>query len=297
VRTGSVEQLWRYPVKSMMGERLSATDVTPLGVLGDRGWATRDERRGGIRGAKKIGPLMQLAARYEEEPTAAAPTPHVRITLPDGSEVSTAASDVDQRVSHALDHPVTLWPLQPPSDVDHYRRGAPDSDDITIELRDMFQREEDEPLPDFTIFPPEMVEFESRPGTYYDVFPLLLLSTASLRSLQELAPASVVDVRRFRPNVLVDIDGGGFPEQDWIGRRVCIGDVEVDVVAGCPRCVMITRPFADLPADRALMRTVVRELDQNLGVYATVATPGRVAVGDAVEVASPEPPQPSATNS
>lgn len=71
-------------------------------------------------------------------------------------------------------------------------------------------------------------------------------------------------------------------EQSWLGRRLAIGEAELEVVVPCPRCVMITHPFDDLPRDPGLGRTVVREAAQNVGFYARVARPGRVRVGDAV---------------
>ena len=125
-----VDQVWRYPVKSMIGERVPAAKVGQMGMSGDRWWAARDEVRGGIRGAKKIAELMQLGARFVDE--VGGP---VEITLPDGSTVRTDDDDRDARVSAALDHEVTLWPLRPPTDLDHYRRGPADSDDIMEELR------------------------------------------------------------------------------------------------------------------------------------------------------------------
>ena len=66
---GKVDSIFRYPVKSMMGEKIEETCVTSNGVLGDRVWAVRDEVRGGIRGAKKIPQLMQLSAACIAEPT------------------------------------------------------------------------------------------------------------------------------------------------------------------------------------------------------------------------------------
>lgn len=288
MQVGSVRELWRYPVKSMMGERLAAATVDANGVLGDRGWAVRDEVRGGIRGAKKIGPLMRLAASYCDEPTAERRSPEAEIRLPDGARVRTSDPDVDAQVSKALDHTVTLWPLRPAGDLDHYRRGAPDTDDLMLELRTIFAREDDEPLPDLSGLPPEILEFESPPGTYFDAYALHILTTTSLRTLQQLAPDAEVDVRRFRPNILLDLPGAtGFPEQEWVGRRLTIGAVEVEIRSACPRCVMITRPFAELPPARSLMRTVVREAAQNVGVYATVTRAGRVALDDAAAVAEP----------
>lgn len=276
-----LSEIWRYPIKSMMGEQVDAAELDTAGMVGDRTWAARDEVRGGIRGAKKIGPLMQLAASFTDGPGSA-----VTITLPDGTTTSTDAPDRDAVVSAALDHEVTLWPLQPASDLDHYRRGAPDSDDLMVELNSIFGREEGEPLPDLSVFPPEILEYESPPGTYLDAFPVLVLTTSALRSLADALPDSVLDVRRFRPNLVVDTgDEPGHPEFDWVGRRLTVGGAELDVVTACPRCVMVTREVTPaIPADRAVLRHVVRELDQNVGVYATVTVPGRVAVGDPVAV-------------
>lgn len=276
-----VAQLWQYPVKSMLGVRVGAAEFVEQGMVGDRTWATRDEERGGIRGAKKIGRLMQLAARYTERGF-----DEVEIELPDGQVIRSSDDDADARLSAALDHRVTLWPLQPRDRLEHYRRGPADSDDPIEELRQIFGREPDEPFPDFTIFPPEIMEFESPLGTYLDAFPVMLMTTSALRSLAAALPDSAIDVRRFRPNLVIDTgDAPGHPEFDWVGRRLRLGDVVLDVRAGCPRCVMVTREVSpELPADRAVLRHVVRELDQNVGVYATVSAPGVVSTGDPVEL-------------
>lgn len=278
-----VSSLWRYPVKSMIGGEVAEVELTRWGVAGDRTWATRDLERGGIRGAKKIGGLMRLAARYTGEPGVGA---EVAIRLPDGTEVTTSDPDVHERISAALGHTVRLEALRPPDDLDHYRRGPADSDDLLAELRAVFGRDEDEPLPDLTQFPPEILEFESPPGTYYDAYPLLVLTTSALRSLRQALPGAAIDVRRFRPSLVIDTgDEPGHPELGWAGRRARLGEAEIELVGPCPRCVMVTREVADdVPADRAVLRHIVRELDQNLGAYATVAVPGRVRVGDPVEL-------------
>jgi hypothetical protein len=267
----------------MVGETVDTIELDALGVVGDRTWAARDLQRGGIRGAKKIGSLMRLAARDLGDGD-------VEITLPDAATVRTSDADVHERVSAAIDHPVRLERLRPVDDLEHYRRGAPDSDDVVVEMRGIFGREDDEPFPDFSIFPPAIAEFESPPGTYYDAFPLMVMTTAALAALGRALPDSNVDVRRFRPSLVIDTgdDGAdastpGHPEFDWSGRRAMLGSATIEFGAACPRCVMVTREINDeIPADRSILRHIVRDLGQNLGVYATVVTPGRVALGDAL---------------
>jgi uncharacterized protein YcbX len=285
MQVGKLGELRRYPVKSMRGELLEEAELGPRGVPGDRAWAVRDEVRGGIRGAKQIPALMGLQARYPSPPAAEGSSP-AEIVLPDGSTLGTGESDVNERLSDALAHPVSLWPLLPAEALDHYRRGAPSHADFEQEMRSVFGRAPDEPLPDLSVFSPEVLEFESPPGTYFDAFPLLLLTEASLRQMQEQAPASRFDVRRFRPNFLVSDtpSSAAFPEQEWRGRRIRIGDAIVQVTIECPRCVMVTHGFEDLPKDPKVMRALVRESGGILGVYATVEEPGRVSVGDSIEL-------------
>jgi hypothetical protein len=179
---------------------------------------------------------------------------------------------------------VTLWPRQPATAAEHYRRGAPDDPDMETEMRSVFGRLADEPLPDFSVFPQELFEYTSPLGTYFDAFPLHLLTTSWLAHLAARNPAGRFDVRRFRPNLLIE-PAGGEPRQvelDWAGRTLRVGEARIRVEVACPRCVMTTLPQQDLPKDPGVLRTIVRDSGQNVGVYATAVTPGRVAVGDAV---------------
>lgn len=279
-----VLELWRYPVKSMGGERLESGVVGPRGLAGDRGWAVRDETAGEIRGAKKLPALLTCAARYLEEPDAAR-VPHAEIALASGERVRTSDAAAAERLGALLGRPVTLWPLQPASAAEHYRRAAPDDPDMLAELRRIFGRTEDEPLPDLSVFPPEVMEYTSPLGTYFDAFDFHLLTTATLARLAALAPASRFDVRRFRPNVVVDTGGAeGFVENDWCGRVVRLGGARLRAQVPCVRCVMPTLPQADLPKDPAVLRTIVREAGQNAGLYLSVETPGEVRVGDEVTI-------------
>ena len=285
MKVGTLRQIWRYPVKSMAGETVDDVVLGDRGLPGDRAWAVRDEVRGGIRGAKKIPALMHFAARYARAPAAEGSSP-AQIVLPDGSTVETGAPDVNARLSRALGHEVSLWPLLPADALDHYRRGRPTHEDVDTELRAIFGRTPEEPLPDLRLFPRELIEFESPPGTYFDAFPLLLLTESALAAISARAGESVFDVRRFRPNLVVGdtASDGEMPEMAWRGQRLAIGEATLRVTIECPRCIMVTHGFADLPRDPSIMRALVREAGGNLGVYATVESPGMVRAGDAVEL-------------
>ena len=272
-----VSQLWTYPVKSMIGVTADSVSVSTLGIVGDRHWAIRDNERGGIRGAKKIGELMQFSAR----PTDTAST-HVVITLPNGEEVRSDNVNVDAVLSGALGRSVSLESLPNDGALEHFRRGPADSTDVMEELRGIFGRTEDEPLPDFSVFPPEVAEFESPPGTHHDCWPLMVMTTSAFNALRDALPESVVAVLRFRPSIVIDTpDEIGHPEFLWKGRKGQLGSAVVEFLDPCPRCIMITRRInGSIPEDRGILRHVVRDLDQAVGVYARIVTPGKVSVGD-----------------
>ena len=285
MQVGTVIEIWRYPVKSMGGEELARTAIGPLGLPGDRGWAVRDEVAGEMRGAKKFPVLLQCTARYEEEPTVEC-VPPAEITFPGGDRMRSVDPRAAARLSELLGRRVTLWPLEPPDNRDHYRRVPPDGGEMEADLRAVFGRLPDEPLPDLSVFPPELFEFTSPLGTYFDAFPLHLLTTASLRELAGRTPGSRFDRRRFRPNVLIEPAAGatGLVETAWCGRDLRIGAVTVRVEMPCIRCSMTVQPQGDLPKDPAVLRTIVRDAEQSLGVYARVVSAGTIAVGAAVEL-------------
>jgi len=280
---GKVTQLFRYPVKSMGGETLTDVHLGSHGIPGDRAWAVRDEQRGGIRGGKHFPQLMSCAAHYLTDPPLTGSAPAI-VKLPDGAELSIDDESMASRLSQLVRSPVTVWPLMPAEMLDHYLRGAPLLDDLEAEMRRIFARTADEPLPDLGSFPEELMSYESPPGTYFDAFPLLLLTTQSLAHLSSLATDHNFDVRRFRPNLLIDANSSApFPEQEWVGRKLLVGDAEVEITMDCPRCVMTTHGFQDLAKDPGIMRALVKEANGNLGVYAKVTSTATVSIGDPIE--------------
>ncbi len=270
-----VAQLWTYPVKSMVGSTVATIDLSPLGIVGDRYWAIRDLDNGGIRGAKKIGELMQFTAEQQGE--------HVSITCPNGDVISSSHSDANEKLSRALGRNVALESLPADNNLEHFRRGPGTSSDPMTELRNIFGREENEPLPNFAAFPPEVAEFESPPGTHYDCWPLMVMTTSAMTAMQQALPDSNIDIERFRPSIVINSTEPGHPEFTWKGKTAAIGSARIEFLDPCPRCIMITRRINDdIPEDRAILRHVVRDLDQNVGVYARVITPGTISINDTV---------------
>jgi len=305
MQIGRVRELWRYPAKSMAGERLDAARLGPGGITGDRGWALRDDTTREITGAKRLPRVLECAARYRHEPEGDGTAP-IDVTLPDGTRVASDAADVHTRLSAVLGRPVSLWPRRPASDRDHYRRAQPGGAlvgrlartergrrwlqrimatfGMDAALRAEFGREADEPMPDLSALPGELFEFTSPLGTYFDAFPLHVLTTASLDTLARANPAAAWDARRFRPNVLVETAPGvsGLVEAEWRGRTLRIGEVAVRCELPTVRCSMTMAAQGDLPKDPSILRTIVRDAAQHLGVYATAVGSGAVRVGDPV---------------
>jgi uncharacterized protein YcbX len=291
----------------MAGERLTSSQVSSQGLWGDRGWGIRDDVTGEIHNAKRHPILMQCSAVYHTPPIAGH-IPHVDITFPDGATLSSDSPGVSHRLSELLGRSVTLRSLQPATDMAYYRRRQPGAallgrlaqyrlarrllqwatfrGRIARELREAFGREPEEPLPDFADVPATAFEFHTPPGTYFDLFPIHVLTTSTLQLMSELSPAADWDVRRFRPNVLVDTSVTGAVENNWVGREICIGGFVVKGEILTVRCAMPMHAQTDLPRDSSILRTIVRETNQCLGLYASVLEPGRVDLGESVELSS-----------
>lgn len=282
MRIGTISQLWRYPVKSMGGERLEAAALTWRGIPGDRGWAVYDEFRNGITGAKRVAALRACRARYVSEPVSGAGSPPAEITLPDGSCVASVSDDAARRLGDFLGRPVSLRALGPAGSESAPRLAMEGETQDTI--RGLMGVLPDEAMPDMTEYPPERLRL-LRQGNFFDALPIHLLTRTTLRTLARLAPESVWDERRFRPNLLVEADDEeGYPEFGWIRRRIRVGAAVIEVASGCPRCVMVTQAVDDVPQDHRVMRTLVRETKHTAGIYAQVVEEGEVRIGDEVAV-------------
>ena len=267
---GSVVSLFRYPVKSMMGEELNASDVSQRGLLGDRVYAIVDSSDGKVASAKnprKWPNLFDFRATFTEPPRIGVKMPPVRITLPDGTIVTNEQSDLNNTLSKALKREVTLDTTRLSHDKVMVKAEGYWPDMENLQYRDT--------VTDFTL--PE--------GTFFDCAVVHLLTTATLDRLHELYPQGRFETRRFRPNIVIESnsDKMDFIENDWIGRTLLIGDeVRLNVTAPCGRCVMTTLPQGDLPKDLGILHTAAKNNNANVGVYATVIQGGTIRRGDQV---------------
>jgi len=292
----------------MAGERLEHSHVGCHGLWGDRGWAVRSEHTGQIHNAKRFPRLMQCTATYRDPPTGDH-IPHVDIIFPDGETIGSDSPALSARLSDLMGRSVALHPIRPATDTTYYRRREPGAAIIGAlaryrpakrvlawmavhglaggNLREEFGRRRGEPLPDLTSVPAELFEFYTPPGTYFDVFPVHVLTTGALAMMARLNPGADWDVRRFRPNILVDTgpDAAEQNECRWSGQRVRIGRITVKGEMPTIRCAMPMHAQSGLPRDASILRTIVREADQCLGLYASVVEEGSVRLGESVEVA------------
>lgn len=262
---GRVVGIWRYPVKSMLGEELNATAVTARGVLGDRAFALVDAETGKVASAKnprRWPTLFDFRAAYVEPPGDDLPLPPVRITLPDGQTLTTDQADAGPRLTAGVGRAVRLAGAA---------AGGATAEGYWPDHDWLPQRD-------------EVFEFPLPPGTFFDEATVHLVTTATLDRLRALSPASRFEVPRFRPNLVIETPDGsaGFVENDWIGRTLTVGGAELRIDGPCPRCVMTTLAQGTLPKDPTVLRTAVRENGGNVGVYASVARGGWVRRGDGV---------------
>ncbi len=289
---GSIAALWRFPVKSMRGERLDETELTERGLLGDRAYALIDVNTGKVVSAKSVRlfpDLLGCQAVFVESPRLGRELPPVRIALPDGTSVNSESGDVDRVLSACFKRDVTLARAAPEDfTIDQYHPDLENLDpaghrDAVVEqkLGSAFFAELGLPSP-------------VPVGSFFDLFPVSVLTTSTLEQLNAVWPQSRFDERRFRMNVIVRTREPGFVENGWVGHELAIGPtVRLNVALPDPRCVMTTLAQDDLRKDTDILRTLTRHNRIRVGdagrfpcagVYTVLAAPGTVRTGDRVEL-------------
>jgi MOSC domain-containing protein len=262
----SVASLWRYPVKSMMGEELGTTLLGEQGLIGDRSYALIDRATGKVASAKnprKWPEIFKFSATLAAAPEGSGIAP-VQITTPDGKKIISGTDEVDRVLSRALDRQVTLQSQVPET---------PSLEQYWPDMEDRAQSEKvtDEAMP---------------PTTFFDCGMVHLITAATLKRLSEFYPAGKFELRRFRPNIFLDAQEEGFVENSWVGRTLAIGpEVRLLITQKTGRCVMTTLPQGNLPRDLGILRYAAQHNEGHVGVYATVVSGGTISRGDAVSFA------------
>jgi MOSC domain-containing protein len=270
---GTIAELWRYPVKSMLGERVSELLVTSGGAVGDRAWALREATSGRIASAKKYPRLLAFGATYETEPTPDGPG-RIKIESPDGSRFTP-----DDKEASAIVSEVVGARLQFESCAGADERTSIDPHTVfgDVPVGKLKPEWTAGTMPDY---------FQLMSGSFLEIGPLFLVTSGSIDHLRMLQGATArIDRRRFRPNIYVDSERarGGFVEDDWLGKTLTLGrQVELDQLQPTLWCVTSTLAQEDLPRDLSILRTAAQHHKGCLGVYASVRAAGVIRVNDAI---------------
>jgi MOSC domain-containing protein len=248
-----VAELWRYPVKSLLGERLPTLSLVADGVDGDRMWGIRDQNDGRILTARREPRLLFASARVGSRGLPL-------ITLPDGQELAGLGPATDAALSGWLGRPVALVAAAA-SDASNAEYFADATDDTS-----------------------QALEWTMPKGRFVDAFPVLIMTTAGLRGAEAAYSAGAWEVRRFRPNLLIDLDGRGWLEDAWADRRLRVRDAQLVPRKRCVRCTMVNRAQPGLDRDVNIYKTLHRTHGGEAGMWTQVIRTGSIAEGDVVEV-------------
>ncbi|MBP9087888.1 MAG: MOSC domain-containing protein [Kofleriaceae bacterium] len=245
-----IREIWRYPIKSLGGERLGDAEVEQR-IVGDREFGVFDAASGKLLSAKSVAALLTLRARWNDGQTQLSVSED---WLSAQSPAGVAA------LCAAVGRPVSLRRVSP-DDISH----------IDMEVDDGVERAA------------QLATFETQPGMLFDSrSPLHLVSRATLESLGRDHQPGAADVRRYRPNLVVD-GIAALAEDAWVGRSVMLGTVMATVRCKTERCVLTSRRQpAGVDEDRSLLRFLNSQRGFCVGIYLQIERPGRFAVGDAV---------------
>jgi uncharacterized protein YcbX len=281
VTVGRIGAVWRYPVKSMLGEAVGSIGVGDAGLDGDRGFGVVDSGTGMVASAKRPHRWRRLLLLRSEtaEPGV------IRIHFPEGHSVLSTDHLVDKQLSDFLGR------------------------EVELQSRAFMGAELERAVPNAVLADGPAADVEvtileiaaaAPPGTFFDYAPLHLMTSASLGQVGAGHPAGRVDPARYRPNIVIETGDGvdGFAENDWVGQRLHLGpEVVVEIVLPTPRCAVPTLPQGDLPHDPDAVRVPMREnfipvplegfgSEPCVGVYATVIQGGQISPGDQVLLAT-----------
>jgi len=271
-KIGSVKQILRFPVKSMGGEFLNTAHVDENGVKGDRIFALKELETGFIVSAKnpkKWKSIIELEAFWKDE--------KLKIRQIKTGQVFDNENDITNLVEKLTARKVSLV-----------------SNSNTQEIREADRS----PIKEIgSIINQEPLASASKKGHFFDFAPIHLMTTSSLKMMSQFYPKGKFDIKRFRPNLVIDTGNKtGFIENEWLGKTLHIGaNLQIKIIEPCPRCVMTTLQQGQLKKDNEILKTIVRHnqieshtyypgtlLKGVLGVYGIVEKSGEIDLGDKV---------------
>jgi hypothetical protein len=247
-----LSQIARYPVKSLQGEFVSRLQVEANGLHGDRTWGIHDETTGKILTGRRAPELLFASASLTSDGSPL-------ITLPSGETCAGPGAATDAALSDWLGKPVRLVSATDgaPARAEYFEDATDDASTA--------------------------IEWTMPAGRFVDALPLLVLTTASLRAGAAHYPSGDWQLRRFRPNLVLDLSSEGWVEDTWCRRATLrIGDVALQPQEPCMRCTMVTREQPGVGEDRDIFRTLARHHRGHFGAWTSVITGGTVEVGDPV---------------
>jgi class 3 adenylate cyclase/uncharacterized protein YcbX len=267
----TIESIWRYPVKSMAGEKLQSVFVTEKGIVGDRVYAFVNEETNRTAVVRKWAEnLLNYHPHFVTEPNANTEMPALQMVMPSGETLITNSSELEERISAAFERKLKLMAIAPPGLLIEVPKGTLGGS-----------------LSEVT----EIALGGGAPaGAFVDYGSLHLISSSTLDHFQKVYPQGRFDVRRFRPNLVIHSEAAAFTENSWVGRTIAIGnELVLRVTLPCPRCISVTLAQDDLPRDPSILRAIAEQNTCDLGdfgnlpcagVYADVVKPGHIHCGD-----------------
>ncbi|MFN2464590.1 MAG: MOSC domain-containing protein [Candidatus Dormibacteria bacterium] len=271
----TVRELWRFPVKSMGGERVETLKLTPSGAVGDRLFAIQQKKDGRLLTARLEPRLLWARARLLGEVA--------HIALPDGTVLSSAAPGVDRVLSSWLGQEVTLIRAQPGrADVTHlipvsaeiatYMKGNPATTGVFTRATVAHHAD---------LGP--VLEWSSPGAGFSDGGTIHILSERQLNRLRRSTEAQGWSARRFRPNLVVGLVRNEADEDAWLEHDIQVGSTVMRPTERCIRCVLATRSQPGLADDPRIL-TGLRSRAARLGIYADVVSGGEIRRGQPMEV-------------